>query len=80
MSIQKKRAHNAWIEKFVEKGGKKCEYICGHCDNPVEIPIPTKEQVSGKGYWDGVKECPDCEGHNFVKTWPSGHVEVEILD
>lgn len=79
MRIIKKQQHSEWIEKFRARGGKTGDYVCEHCNNPVEIPIPTKDQVAGKGYWDGVKECPDCGGHNFVKTWPNGHVEVEKL-
>jgi len=76
----KKQEHNKWIENFKSKGGKTTDYICQHCDNPIEIPCPTPEQVSGKGYWDGVKECPECTGHNFVKTWPNRETDVQLLD
>ena len=80
MSILKKQEHNTWIENYKSKGGKTTEYICQHCDNMIEIPCPQPSEVASKGYWDGVKECPECTGHNFVKTWPSGETDVQLLD
>lgn len=65
MSILKKQEHNEWMANYKSKGGKTTEYICQHCDNLIEIPCPTPEQVSGKKYWDGVKECPECTGHKL---------------
>lgn len=79
MSILKKKEHNEWIENYKSKGGKTTEYICLDCDNPIEIPCPKPSEVSGKGFWDGVKECPECSAHNFVKTWPNGDTEVQSL-
>lgn len=80
MAYLKKIEHSQWIDNYKAKGGKTTEYICGHCDNPVEIPLPTNENVSSKGYCDGMKECPDCGGHNCVSTWPNGATEVQPID
>lgn len=81
MSLATKQAHNQWIDNYKAKGGATTEYICGHCDNPIEVPKPSLKDVdSEKPYWDGMKECPDCGGHNFVKTYPNGDTEIAPVD
>lgn len=80
MISELKRKHREYMDKYIVNGGKVTEWTCQHCDNVIETPQPTTLQVTGKGYWDGVKECPECSGHNFVRVYPSGETDSQLLD
>lgn len=69
------------MDKYIAGGGKVTEWTCQNedCDSVIETPQPTKEQVGSKGYWDGMKECPECGTHNFVKVYPNGATDSQLL-
>lgn len=80
MLSELKLKHREYMDAYMAKGGKVTEWTCQDCDNSIETPLPTPEQVTGKGFWDGMKECPECGAHNFVRVYPSGETDVQLLD
>lgn len=60
------------LVRWAINGGKLGTYYCYHCKNDIPCRIPSKKDVSSKGYWDSTTTCLECGKHNFVCEYPSG--------
>jgi|GEM_PF-2980761 len=80
---ERQLAYNAkWSE------GKKLlrMYNCPSCNKPNQTPMPTRKDVSGKGYWDSLTTCYECGDCYFVIKYPKslmlphGKILIRTID
>lgn len=45
-------------------------YECPCCSKPIQTPMPTKELVDSRGYWDSLTTCYHCGELYFVVRYP----------
>lgn len=74
-----KKEYLELIERLRKDGKKITTWKCNHCKCDNETVQPTKKNVGTQGYWDGLKTCYDCGYASYVKTYPNGVTEAEII-
>ena len=62
-------------QDWVKEGKKIGSYLCNHCFKNIPCRIPSKNDVSSKGFWDSACICLECGNCNFVKKYPTGKTE-----
>lgn len=70
-------------EKWKSKGNITGMFDCPLCAKSIETPMPSKELVSHKGFWDSLTTCYHCGGHFFVVKYPhddtNPHLKGKII-
>jgi hypothetical protein len=65
-----------YLDLWKAKGGKTGGLFCPHCNKPNETTIPTKKDVSSKGYWDSLTTCYECGGLFMSYRYVGGEIKV----
>lgn len=69
----------AFNSNWAAKGGKVKSYICPCCLKENQTPVPSKKEVSDKGYWDSLTTCYECGDIAFLFKYPNGQIIVKEL-
>lgn len=74
-----KQRQMTYNSNWASKGGKIKSFNCPHCGKENQTPMPSKKDVSEKGFWDSLTTCYECNDLFMIVKYPNGGIELQTL-